>query len=283
MKTLLNIFAILFLANILQAQENENFPALSKGDSEEIEVLETKQFDGESLWGHINGGADLYLEYGFDELLYQKVYYKGVIYRVEYYKMVDPEAAFGIFSVRRFNCTLSDTLTSHICITGNLIQAALGSIYLSISNELETPEALEMSYDLFSIVLGKVNETSYELPDVLKTENIETESVKLIKGTLGFQNGYPMWEMMFEEYNNYKVIIVPIENDSLSTTLSFVQFESTDDRERFLSNYGFSSTVDEIQRKEEGSEYIYSLPMDIKNLLFIESDDDSLNVPNYIN
>ncbi|MDZ7636238.1 MAG: DUF6599 family protein [Bacteroidales bacterium] len=44
-----------------------------------------------SLYGYINGGAELYLEYGFDTLIsYRSGYARGGIFKVEVYRMKDP-------------------------------------------------------------------------------------------------------------------------------------------------------------------------------------------------
>ncbi|MDZ7767485.1 MAG: DUF6599 family protein [Melioribacteraceae bacterium] len=90
---------------------------------------------GEELWGLINGGADLYLEYGLDRTLLQEVVHNGKNYRIEVYGMTNIDAAFGIYSINKFNCGITDTLTKYICITPHQLQSAVGRFYISISNQ----------------------------------------------------------------------------------------------------------------------------------------------------
>jgi hypothetical protein len=58
-------------------------------------------FRGEGLFDHINGGADIYFEYGFVELPVQRYAHGEKTVSVEVYKMNDPAAAYGIYSYNR--------------------------------------------------------------------------------------------------------------------------------------------------------------------------------------
>ena len=62
---------------------------------------EPMSFSRETLFDHINGGADIYFEYGFTTLLIQQ-YKKGdKSVSLEIYCMDNPRAAFGIYSYNR--------------------------------------------------------------------------------------------------------------------------------------------------------------------------------------
>ncbi len=57
-------------------------------------------YEGDDLFFLINGGADLYYEYGFMEVLAEHFSYdENRTVRIEIYRMEDPGAAFGIYSV----------------------------------------------------------------------------------------------------------------------------------------------------------------------------------------
>jgi len=62
---------------------------------------EIQRFTGDELFLFIDGGADLFLEYGFREVAVRA--YRapgGATINVEVYEMADPAAAFGVYSVR---------------------------------------------------------------------------------------------------------------------------------------------------------------------------------------
>jgi len=62
---------------------------------------EASTFAGERLFEHIDGGADIYYEYGFDALLVQQYNKEDKAVFLEIYRMNDPAAAFGIYSYNR--------------------------------------------------------------------------------------------------------------------------------------------------------------------------------------
>jgi hypothetical protein len=58
-------------------------------------------YAGEELYDYIDGGAPQFFEYGFREIASQELLYHEHTYILDVYRMADPLAAFGIFSVRR--------------------------------------------------------------------------------------------------------------------------------------------------------------------------------------
>ncbi len=60
----------------------------------------TRVFTSEDLYGHINGGAEAFLELGFDQLTVQKYRDGANELTAEIYRMTDPTAARGIYLAR---------------------------------------------------------------------------------------------------------------------------------------------------------------------------------------
>jgi len=84
----------------LQAQESIN-SIITPEDCPGIEVPgESELYVGDDLFNLINGGAELYHEYGFIEVLATEIIIPGTSSRkVEIYDMGSPEAAWGIYSM----------------------------------------------------------------------------------------------------------------------------------------------------------------------------------------
>ncbi len=57
-------------------------------------------FRGAELYGHIDGGAELYLELGFEDLQVQELARGEARLEVELYRMTDPVAALGVYLSR---------------------------------------------------------------------------------------------------------------------------------------------------------------------------------------
>jgi hypothetical protein len=59
-----------------------------------------ERFRGAELYGHIDGGAELYLEFGFDEVTVQRYAGEGAALEAELYRMSDADAALGVYLSR---------------------------------------------------------------------------------------------------------------------------------------------------------------------------------------
>jgi hypothetical protein len=60
----------------------------------------TRTFNRNGLYGHINGGSELFLEFGFDVLTVQRYGRGDDEVALEAYKMTSPEAALGIYLMK---------------------------------------------------------------------------------------------------------------------------------------------------------------------------------------
>lgn len=230
------IFLVFILGLSLGAQQDE-FPQLYQEDVDGGEITRTEFYIGEELWGLINGGADLYLEYGLERTLLQEINYDDNIYRVEVYGMTGLEEAYGIFSINKFNCAKSDTIVKHICITPYQIQAAVGRFYFSISNQSGDRAAQKYSLHLFEKFLSKIELKNFIVPEYFLQPPFEPyqNQIKLIKGKLGLQNGFPRWEKYFADTNNYKIVLLPIKSDGGFINTALIDFGSEEAAGRFIS------------------------------------------------
>jgi len=136
-------------------------------------------------------------------------------FKVETYKMDSAEAAFGIFSVSRYRCTKSDTLTKFICITPYQVQAAVDQFYFSISNNKGNPEAQDLSVELFSRLLKQIKNKSLKIPEVFGKPEYSTnlDELKFISGKIGLSNNFSRWDEFFEAFSNYSFYVLPVKKD----------------------------------------------------------------------
>lgn len=97
------IFSLLINSIVCFGQENVNTQSLlpQNGDIPNWNLKDsTETYPGEDLFMYINGGADLYLEYGFDEVAtgrYLNYLSNNVL--IDIYKMSSNSAAYGVFTL----------------------------------------------------------------------------------------------------------------------------------------------------------------------------------------
>lgn len=97
------ILGFILLGFGVLAQETNNILKLLPKDVEwdEWTIADSAEiYTGEDLYLFINGGADIYLEYGFEKVV--NIRYKNAVavkMHLEIYEMLDPGAAYGIFTL----------------------------------------------------------------------------------------------------------------------------------------------------------------------------------------
>lgn len=162
-------------------------PLLRTGDLQGLSVTAATTYEGKALYGYIDGGADLYREYGFVRLTVQTLTLEGEEYAAEIYLMADDSAAFGIFSVSASDG--SGPLGSHSASTLYQSQFASGPFFVRVVNYTGSSGAAKRSEHLASLIRTRTGAAAFQLPEVLRKFQGEAGRVRYVRGPLGIQNG----------------------------------------------------------------------------------------------
>jgi hypothetical protein len=104
-------------------------------------------YPGDRLFDYIDGGAPQFIEYGFIEVASQEIRYHDHTFIFDVYRMRDPLAAFGVFSVRRPATGTPLTRFTYGSATPYQCMLAYGPYYVEIAAYESGPEiAGEMDY-----------------------------------------------------------------------------------------------------------------------------------------
>jgi hypothetical protein len=198
-----------------------------------IEITKTRTFSAESLYGYMNGGADLYLEYGFDTLVVTEVVSGGKDIRIEFYCMRDAEAAFGIFSVSRFRCNGGPKLTDHQCRSAYQLQLCKGRYYVSIINDSGTDAEQKTANEIAGYLIRNIADPPFD-PVLFFEGGLDNETMKsavLIRGPLGIYNGIPVLIDALGDVNGYSALIIRKDQKIIgslrfATPAAAIQFEN---------------------------------------------------------
>ena len=274
MKNILIFTCIIFSIFSVFGQEGNIIPELTESDLKGSELIRNETYNGNSLWGYMNGGADIYLEYGFKGLRVQEFKIDDQIIKAEIYLMNDQESAFGIYSIKTFNCLFSDTLLCPDCLNNYQYQAIKGSVYISITNENGSAKAKAICLETGKKILEKIKASEFKLPvfQNCNKNHFFLNDFKLIKGRLGLQNGISKWIGLFEDFDDYKIYYFRYKNQDSNISCAEIIFREQNDRDQFLlnsfqiKNIGNETLVIENKKKKFGI-----LKMDIKTIRIIES------------
>jgi len=197
-----------------------------------IESAQSRTFTETSLYGYINGGAELYLEYGFDTLLVTELVIDGSDIKAEVYRMKDAEAAFGIFSVSRFRCNGGEKLTEHLCRSAYQLQFCKGPFYVSIINDTGSEADQKRSADLATLIIENIPDPPFD-PGSFYREAVDEETMRgavLIRGPLGIYNGIPALSDRLGAASEYSALLIRHGRD----TVASLRFNSDSSAEEFL-------------------------------------------------
>jgi len=154
-----------------------------------------QEYSGEDLYAYIDGGAEIYQEYGFLRVIVQD--YKnqsGQSITAEIFAMKDPEAAYGMYSFKK-------SASGQVLEWGQESEAQLSDYYLNLwkgrylatltgFNEDQTTR--QGLVDLGRIIAGKISEKAAKpsLLALLPDPGVKKSGIKYYKGNLGLFNTY---------------------------------------------------------------------------------------------
>ncbi len=233
---MIEVFLLSFLS--LFSFTGNELPGLSSQDS--VQITRDEQYDGNSLWGLIDGGADVYLEYGFDKLRLQELNYHGENFRIEVYRMDTPEDAFGIYSVYTFTCQNPYGLYADHCKNAYQYQVMAGNYYINVMNETGTARASQLGNKIGNKLAAEVGNSTFVLPELFVSEALKEVKgkVKFMRGDLGLQNGFPAWTRRFAGIDSFRLYLLKGSYQDLPFKLADVKFDNEQDLRSFLNHSG---------------------------------------------
>jgi hypothetical protein len=212
------IFMMAFLC--LNAQESI-YDILPDSACPGIELYgEQYLYVGDDLFNLINGGAELYHEFGFVEVLAAEVVLPGADpLKVEIYDMGSPEAAWGIFSLT----ATSNAIPFYAGVAGRkgegFAQFIKGNYMIYIYFE----DIEETELQLLAGCLSEKIKASYPPPLLMKTVDVSREKAEKViyfRGNLGLSSIY---SFHYKDVFGYKEGAAAIYPD---LTIFLLQYEN---------------------------------------------------------
>jgi hypothetical protein len=157
---------------------------------------EPQEYEGEELYTYIDGGAEIYQEYGFRRVIvqdYKNVHGKSL--SLEIFEMETPAAAFGMFSFKRSGSGRTIALGSGGELEAYYLNFWKGRLLVTLTGFDEAPETIGGLTAAAGIVDSKIRDSG-EAPVLvgdLPKKGLRTGSVKYLKGLLGLNNSYPLY------------------------------------------------------------------------------------------
>ncbi len=152
-------------------------------------------FKGEDLYIYIDGGAEIYLEYGFARVIVQD-YRNGDGSRLslEIFEMQSPDSAYGMFTFKRSPHGEPLDLGDDAQLADYYLNLRKGRYLVTITSLDQVESAREALLAIARALDKRIEETAAkpDLVGVLPEECLLEPSIKYFRGPLGVSNSEPL-------------------------------------------------------------------------------------------
>lgn len=162
-----------------------------------------KDYRGDELYGMINGGADIYFEYGFKQVLSAEyVDARGKSIKLEIYEMESPAAAYGIFTFKTGTGGKALAIGQEALIEDYYLNFWKDSLLVTVIGQDPEAETVQGVVALARAVGERIPKTGEqpELAGLLSQDPLKFSHPKYIRGSLGVMNNY-----IFDTENIFRV------------------------------------------------------------------------------
>ena len=240
-------FPFLLMASVslhAEGKTTSSTPLLHVKDVPGWIIAETRHIAGKELYGYIDGGAEIYLEYGFEELTVQQLQQGEQELLVEIYRMKDAEAAFGIFSVSHRKCSFVENFTRYHCDSPYQLLFVKGAYFVAITNYQGIEEAREKALAVARKISDKIKQPDVNIPVIFQSGEFQPDvkRLKFCRGILGIQNAIPEWRKLFDGFTGFSVFVLKIERGEQWANIGLVSFPSPAEHRKFVTRLHFAHT-----------------------------------------
>ncbi len=191
---------ILVLAQVTMASQGIRTKALPKdGDVEGWTKHRTLQhYAGEGLYEYINGGAEIYHEYGFVQVVVQDyVNDTGKSVSVEIFEMVSPSSAYGMYTFKTDSKGKRILVGSEAQLADYYMNFWKGPFLVTLTGFDETEETRQGLLNIAEYISSKmpVGRDKPHIVSFLPEEDLVDQSFKYFTGYLGLRNSHPFFSL----------------------------------------------------------------------------------------
>ncbi len=205
----------------------EGPPKFLPGDLPGAIVAKEQTFEGRALYGYIDGGAELYFEYGFRRAVVQEIVSENLHVHLEIFEMTSGESAAGIFSVTARGCAPERIFWSFNCASRFHAQEARGRYYVRAANVSGAPAESSLTASIVGLVASKIKDSVYSPPTLFLDSLFLAgqRSFILARGPLGLENALDEWRDIADGAGGFILAVLSQETEKEETKVAILEFE----------------------------------------------------------
>ncbi len=152
-------------------------------------------FEGDDLFQYIDGGAEVYHEYGFARALVQDFRRGEAVISLEIFEMATPAAAFGIYTFKRGPGGEPAAIGAGSSLEGYYLNFWKGRCLVTLTASNSSAAAVQGLMAVGRVVAGRIENPGEPpaLAGALPREGLSEASLKYLRGPLAFYNVCPFF------------------------------------------------------------------------------------------
>ena len=196
----------------------------------------TRTFLKNDLYGHIDGGAELFLEFGFEKLLVQKYKNGPDEIDLEIYQMTEPAAALGIYLMKCGRETPLENIPARHTANAYQVTVVKNNFFIQVNSFSGNEKFLPVMRGLVKKTLAAIPEAEpVQLFELLPEKNLIEGSERLLRGQYALQPVYTfgsgdIFQLKGEIYavaagylidstESYSVMIIPYPDKNTASSV----------------------------------------------------------------
>jgi hypothetical protein len=214
----------------VRSNPRDLFPSIKGWDREINDIV----YDNYTLWEYIDGAADIYLSYDFENLFIATYTdSEGKKINVELYRHSSPENAFGIYSAER----MTDYSFVDVGVQGyyesGILNFLSGQYYVKMASA-GRPEAGKEAFLEIAAEVSNVLETDNMWPPVLSMFPAEGKAANaesyIARDFLGYSVLHSAFTAEYDIQEKFKMFIIKLPDESQASSMlqSYTQLLNED-------------------------------------------------------
>lgn len=208
-----------------------------------IEVKRERVFTGSGLYGYMNGGAELFLEYGVRELTTRDLVYLGETYTLDIYEMPTPEDAFGIYSVHTFKCNEADRNGAIDCLSTYQLQCVVANCYVSLVFTSGSERARVNADEVLRYYTAGLGDGKVAFPESLPALQPLSGALKFLRGQIALSGAQLSLAKLLKDNSFTGVWLFPAPNEGEKQAI--LCFADSGEKEAFRGKVDASDVLEE--------------------------------------
>ena len=214
-------------------------------------------FVGHDLYGHIDGGAELFHEFGFDSLIVQRYVKDKEELDLEIYQMSSHASAVGIYLMKVGRETPVEGVNCRNSGSASQLSLVRGALFVQINNFYGQDSLVPVMVAMANAVAeGTVEDPPVETFKLLADSGLIPGSARLIRGQYALQPVYTLGpgDILSLDGKIFGVVGKYLAPDSSQYTRIVVQYNSERKAASVFNNLmrNLDSYLKPIEKREDG-------------------------------